>query len=180
MAASVTETGEETAVGWRKSGRPAVDLTKWKVLGVTDTREFDLDTGKPIPGTGEDFDCEHCGRAIEIHVRLVALDGSGAEMTVGTGCLGRGIGEKYARQARAALEWQVKQAKNALRSPWFQTYSGVKHSEQATTEAKMVRDGSWRALAMLDAYKAKRRLNEAAVIRYLNGERAALNAAFYS
>lgn len=153
----------------------AIDMTAWKVDSVEDTRQWDLDEGKPIPGTGTEYPCAHCGRTIEVHVHLVRVDGSDM-MTVGTGCLGRGLGEKYARAARANYENKVERCKQALRKPWTRGYGytlQVPHDSLVSYEA-------WDTLAALDKWKADRRKWEAAVIRYLAGDRLALNVAFYA
>lgn len=150
-----TEAGTETAATWRKSGRPAIDMTQWKVEGVIDTREWDLDENKPIPGTGQEYDCDHCGRAIEIHVHLTRKDETGA-MTVGTGCLGRGVGEKYARQARAAYEHKIERCKVLLGSPFIRLYGRLSRVDPAL----LYKDSNWEALRERDRWQATRRAME--------------------
>jgi hypothetical protein len=39
----------------------------YKVEYIIDTRSYDLETGKPIPGTGDARSCEFCGATHEIH-----------------------------------------------------------------------------------------------------------------
>ena len=67
---------------------PKIENTTWKrewmIVDVDDTREFDTAKRKPIPGTGDARECDHCGRSHEVHVHVATRDGRTA--TIGTGC----------------------------------------------------------------------------------------------
>lgn len=57
----------------------------WTVESVEDTRSYDLETGKAIPGTGDGALCEHCGKAHDVHVHLIDKK-AGARKMVGRTC----------------------------------------------------------------------------------------------
>lgn len=45
----------------------------WQIEAILDTREYDTQTMKPIPGTGDEIPCECCGRSILVHAHLVQI-----------------------------------------------------------------------------------------------------------
>lgn len=55
----------------------------YRIESIEDTRSYDFDTGKAIPGSGNARPCDHCGTTHEIHV--VIVEGS-KSMTVGSTC----------------------------------------------------------------------------------------------
>jgi len=55
----------------------------YRIESIEDTRSYDFDTGKAIPGSGNARPCDHCGTTHEIHV--VIVDGA-KRMTVGSTC----------------------------------------------------------------------------------------------
>lgn len=57
---------------------------EWTITGINDTRQFDFETRKPVPQSGDARECDHCGRAHEVHVSVSARDGRTA--IIGTGC----------------------------------------------------------------------------------------------
>lgn len=59
-----------------------------EVLEVFDTRNFDLQTFKPIPGSGEPHSCDHCGKTHEVYCKL--SDGQ----IVGTTCCRKQVYDK--------------------------------------------------------------------------------------
>lgn len=150
--------------GPARTARGPFDLAGWRVDRVVDTREWDLDENKPIPGTGDAYPCDHCGRRIEVHVHVVRLDPPDAR-TIGTGCLGRALGARYAREARNAYEGRVDRAKRLLRSPWIRLYGRLRDVPDAT----LIRDGAWALLREKDRWCAERRANEVRAAAILDG-----------
>lgn len=57
----------------------------WTIEAINDTRTYDFETGKPIPGTGEPIPCECCGKEIQVHVTVRNKDRSQVA-TIGTQC----------------------------------------------------------------------------------------------
>ena len=55
----------------------------YKIAEVYDTRSFDINTGKYIPGTGDPKPCDHCGKT---HVVYVNISNGTNNMIVGTTC----------------------------------------------------------------------------------------------
>jgi hypothetical protein len=47
--------------------------TFWRVDQILDTRQYDLQTVKPIPGTGDPIPCECCGREINVHAHIYCV-----------------------------------------------------------------------------------------------------------
>jgi len=45
----------------------------WQIEVITDTREYDYQTMKPIPGTGDPIPCECCGRSILVHAYVTQI-----------------------------------------------------------------------------------------------------------
>jgi hypothetical protein len=73
-----------------------------KILRIVDTREYEeAPSGKwvPIPGSGNQRECDRCGRLHEVHAYVETDDGR--TMIVGTGCMGLGpeAGRKFASKA---------------------------------------------------------------------------------
>lgn len=55
----------------------------WVIESIEDTRGWDFDTNKPIPGSGDCRPCDHCGHGHEIHV---FIKNGGQRMRVGSTC----------------------------------------------------------------------------------------------
>lgn len=72
-----------------------------RVLRVVDTREYELvgDRAVPVPGTGNERQCDRCQRMHVVHAHVRLSDGSSA--IVGTGCMGSGDMAKAARSLAA-------------------------------------------------------------------------------
>lgn len=73
----------------------------WKVLDAVDTRNFDPETGKAIPGTGDPMPCECCGKTILIHVLVAKGD---ERATVGQACA---IKSRVAKKIVTRLPCQI-------------------------------------------------------------------------
>ena len=56
---------------------------------IVDTRDMD-GSWKPIPGTGDTVECDHCGKDIAIHAHITIFDTTTKEIvsrhTIGTEC----------------------------------------------------------------------------------------------
>jgi hypothetical protein len=100
-----------------KEGEGAEPRRIVRVLEVTDTREWDEDLERPVPGSGQEHQCDRCGRCHEVWVR-VRLD-DGTESVIGTGCARTGEGDLVRKAASSAasvsrLEHRVE----GLRKRW--------------------------------------------------------------
>lgn len=58
---------------------------KWELAEIHDTREFDWETGKRISGTGNQQECQRCGRMHEVIHRMRNPE-TGEYKEVGSGC----------------------------------------------------------------------------------------------
>lgn len=60
----------------------------FRVVEIVDTRDYDAETGKPIPSTGEDRACSRCGAAHQVWVKVAGYSNKArvGTMIVGTSC----------------------------------------------------------------------------------------------
>lgn len=63
-----------------------IDMTNgiWFIDERIDTRHIDLETRKPIAGTGEFYNCDCCGKEHEVWVYVYSKDGDHG--IIGTSC----------------------------------------------------------------------------------------------
>lgn len=81
----------------------------YKIVEIHDTRIFDFETGKPIPGSGNPKPCDHCGKTHEIYVDIA---NSNNRMVVGTTCAQKLV---YDRTGLSTGELKAAALRNAIR-----------------------------------------------------------------
>lgn len=76
-----------------------------RIIRVTDTREWvegPDDKWRAVPGTGDERECERCGRAHEVHATVELSDGTVA--VIGTGCAKGSTMERKLRSSASAAK----------------------------------------------------------------------------
>lgn len=86
--------------------------TGWTIVDMIDTRHFDFQTGKPIPGSGDGRPCDCCGKTILIHVVVSRV---GERRIIGRDCAA-GAGAAVKGKARLASAARCPARVEALRA----------------------------------------------------------------
>jgi superfamily II DNA or RNA helicase len=72
-------------ISWEPEKPKEAEARKWETVKIVDTRDYDWETGKPIPGTGAGATCTRCERTHDV-IHTMRHPETGEHREVGSGC----------------------------------------------------------------------------------------------